>query len=516
MSAPSATEGTAKARYAQLDSDRLPYLRRARAAAALTIPSLIVPDGHTPTSELPTPYQSFGARGVNNLAARTALTLFPPGTPFHKLTLSEDAREQAGASEGEVAAGLARAERMTVADLEASAYRGVMVEALKHLLVAGQFGMFWPETGRPRLFPLTHFVVLRSPSGRLLEAIVQEKLSWAELEDDVVDQLVAGGVPQAAECRGKVDKTIDVYTHVRWQGKRVIWHQEVENVVIEGSVGNKPADRSPWMFPRLMEEAGSSYSRGYVEDYIGDLKSLEALRESIVNGALAASWMLLLLNPGSTLTIDDIRTAASGSVLYGTKEDLTAAQLDKIPDLAFVESVAAKIEEALAHAFLLNSAIQRNGERVTAEEIRYMADELETQLGGLYSTLAYDLQIPVVQASMGRLESRGRLPRLPSDLAAPTIVTGAEALGRGNDITRLRTFASVVQETYGPEVLAQNTDPSEFMARLAAGLNIVADGLVKTAEQVEEDQDAAAGAAMLGVAAEQSIAAGAAPEAVPA
>ena len=52
-----------------------------------------------------------------------------------------------------------------------------------------------------------------------------------------------------------------------------------------------------------------------------------------------------------------------------------------------------RIEERLAFDFLLNSAIQRKAERVTAEEIRYMAQELETAQGGVYSILSQEMQL---------------------------------------------------------------------------------------------------------------------------
>ncbi|WP_416142518.1 portal protein [Escherichia coli] len=44
-----------------------------------------------------------------------------------------------------------------------------------------------------------------------------------------------------------------------------------------------------------------------------------------------------------------------------------------------------------------NSAVQRTGERVTAEEIRYVASELEDTLGGVYSILSQELQLPLVR-----------------------------------------------------------------------------------------------------------------------
>jgi hypothetical protein len=69
---------TAKQRYEKLQADRQHYLDRARECSELTIPTLIPDDGFESSSELYTPFQSVGARGVNNLASKLLLLLLPP------------------------------------------------------------------------------------------------------------------------------------------------------------------------------------------------------------------------------------------------------------------------------------------------------------------------------------------------------------------------------------------------------------------------------------------------------
>ena len=74
-------------RWNFLHTGRTQVLRRARDAAALTIPSLLPEEGHTENSVLPQPYQSLGARGVNNLSSKLLLALLPPSTSFFRLTM---------------------------------------------------------------------------------------------------------------------------------------------------------------------------------------------------------------------------------------------------------------------------------------------------------------------------------------------------------------------------------------------------------------------------------------------
>ena len=59
----------------------------------------------------------------------------------------------------------------------------------------------------------------------------------------------------------------------------------------------------------------------------------------------------------------------------------------KLGDFRIAYDTMQRIETRLEHAFLLNASVQRQAERVTAEEIRFMAEALEQSLGGIYDEL---------------------------------------------------------------------------------------------------------------------------------
>ena len=58
----------------------------------------------------------------------------------------------------------------------------------------------------------------------------------------------------------------------------------------------------------------------------------------------------------------------------------------------------------LGAAFLLNTAVTRDAERVTAQEIRMQAQELESSLGGVYSRLANELQLPLAKRLLQEID----------------------------------------------------------------------------------------------------------------
>jgi hypothetical protein len=145
------------------------------------------------------------------------------------------------------------------------------------------------------------------------------------------------------------------------------------------------------------------------------------------------------------------------------------------------------INDRLGAAFLLNSSVQRAAERVTAEEVRFMAQELETALGGVYSILSQEFQLPLINLLLESLTKQGKMPRMPKDSVKPTVVTGIEALGRGQDLNKLASFLQYLQPL-GPEVIANEMNLGDYIDRLAASLGIDTSGLIKSEEQKAQEQ----------------------------
>jgi hypothetical protein len=482
---------TLKAAYSRLEVDREPYLNRARACSAITIPSLVPPKGHTHTSPLPTPYQSLGSRGVNNLAAKLLLTQLPPNQPFFKLAMDDQAREELGAKVGEAEKGLNKYERIVTADLEATSTRPAAFELFKHLIIAGNALTYDSPRGKFMVYGLRQFVCQRDPSGDPLLIVLKEDISPDSVPVGVRDAVMTAAKSQ----QGGAMKTLELYTGIRRVGQFMVVSQEIAGIAIPGSDGKFPVDKCPWRATRMIIVEGEDYGRSYCEEFIGDLKSLELLTQSMVHAAAAAAKIVFLVNPNGMTSEEDFEEAMGGDVRTGKADDITVVTLDKQSDFSVVEQRIGKLTEALSYSFLLNSAIQRNGERVTAEEIRYMAQELESTLGGLYSSLSQEFQLPLVVSRIANLERKGKLPPLPKGLVRPMITTGVDAIGRGNDFAKLREYVAFLTETLGPEKVAKLLVEDELARRAAAGIGIESDGLVRTeddlAELAEQEQQMA-------------------------
>lgn len=490
--------------YESLATLREPFLIRARACSALTIPTLIPPLGHSATTPLPTPYQSLGARGVNNLSAKLLMTLFPPNQPNVKLTISESYREKLGASIGTVEKALSKAEQILLRDLETSGVRPAMSIALKHLLIGGNVLLYDdPDSGKLRVYSMTQFVVSRDPAGNVLRIIVKESVSPETLPKNLQEIVEAKrGKAQDASMH---EKSLDLFTCIFLDEGRWNVYQELDDLPVPDSEGTYPLDKCPWHVARLNIVENQDYARSFVEEYYGDLKSLELLTKAMVNATMAAAKVVFLVKPNGVTEEDDLKEAEGGDVLTGNAEDVTTLHIEKRADFATAETRIQKLTEALSYAFLLNSAIQRAGERVTAQEIRYMANELESGLGGIYSSLSQEIQLPMLNSRMAALMRRGELPNLPKDIVQPMITTGIDALGRGNDAQKLMEFAKALSETFGPEAAANLIKRGEFISRLASAQGINPDGLAKSDEELAQEQMQAQQAAMAQAAIAPSI-----------
>lgn len=126
-----------------------------------------------------------------------------------------------------------------------------------------------------------------------------------------------------------------------------------------------------------------------------------------------------------------------------------------------------------------------------------MAQDLDSALGGNFSTFSLEFQAPYLRAKMAQMRRAGKLPQLPKNTIRPVIVTGLDALGRGAELDNLRAFVKDVVELGGPQALDSNLYFSDLLSRLAVARGIKTDGLVKPEDVVAQENAAKQEAAMV-------------------
>lgn len=490
-----AAEG-AKSTYERLKNTRNDYIVRAEDCAKYTIPSLFPKDSDNGGTNYTTPWQSIGARGLNNLASKLMLALFPVGSPFFKLNVSEmEVKQLSGDPSAiqEVTKGLSMVERIVLNYMDANSFRPALFDVARQLIVAGNSLLYIPRadevdeglSAAPKAYRLSSYVVERDGHDNILQLITLDMIARAALPEDVLATVDANG-------EGELAEEFEVYTHVYRdpESKTFKSYQEVDGVVVDGTDGEYPLDALPWVPVRCIKIAGEDYGRSFVEEYLGDLKSLENLYEAMVKMSMIAAKVLFLVNPNGVTQVRRIAKANTGDFVAGRKQDIEVFQLEKGQDFNTAKAIADSIETRLSRAFLLNSSVQRGGERVTAEEIRYVAGELEQTLGGVYSILSQELQLPLVRILLKNLEATKKIPNLPKEAIEPAVATGLEALGRGQDLDKLKLFLDMIVSLSA--VQDEDLNMADLKLRVANSLGIDSEGLLLTQEQKEQKMAEAA------------------------
>ena len=134
-----------------------------------------------------------------------------------------------------------------------------------------------------------------------------------------------------------------------------------------------------------------------MEEFLGDLKSLEALSQALIEGSAAAAKVVFLVSPSSTTKPQTLAKAGNGAIIQGRPDDVQVVQVGKTADFTTAYEMAG-IGQRISDAFMVLNI--RQSERTTAEEVRLTQLELEQQLGGMFSLLTDEFLKPYLERTL--------------------------------------------------------------------------------------------------------------------
>lgn len=371
--------------------------------------------------------------------------------------------------------------------------RVVLHQAMKHLIVTGNVLVYMGSSG-VKLYPLDRYVVVRDGEGQPTEIVTVESINRQFLPEQFQKPKRTVNSVDDNTSMPAVDVTVGedeaaVYTWAKLKDGQWRWRQEVDGEIIEDSYGKSPKSICPFLPLRFNVCDGEDYGRGRIEEYLGDLKSLEGLMQAMVEGSAAASKVVFLVSPSATVKPSILAKAGNGAIIQGRPDDVSAVQVQKQADFSTAYQMITQLNQRLSEAFLVLTV--RQSERTTAEEIRYVSQELNEQLGGIYGNLTTELLRPYLQRKLFTLQRSGVLPKLPKGVVFPTVIAGIEGIGRGQDRESLMQFMQTIAQALGPEALVKYVNPEEAIKRLAAAQGIDPVELIKTAEQRQQEMQQA-------------------------
>lgn len=495
-------------------SQRAAILNKARACASLSKPWVLPDEGHTENDDFNDNYQSIGCRGGTHAVGKLLSALF--GNLWFNRKLSAEILynpQIPPQAKQQMSQQLFLQELTAYSVLESShsgrgrlRKRGGFLsrkrQALEQIVITGDVLEKLSDDNILRVFRRDQYVTQRDSSTDILYHITKEKIDPLSLSDDQrrkaeIDDEKLLDMP-ARERMG------DLYTKVEWQPISKIWviTQEYDGYdIVKSEEAVTPYFATPYdLVP------GENYGRGLIEQNYGDLGSLDSLEKSRLEILGEAAKSLSVIDENSNMRPKDL-DKPSGSVIHGRVRD------GRIQDVAHLAGAHAPDYQMLTHgidhktqdlgkAFMLESDTQPQKDRVTRYQAQRIAMELDAGWGGIYTAIADDQQVPLVERLFYNLERDLLIAKVPEDGVTIDTLTGINALKREESANKLMTYTQAVSQL-GPQAMQRINIPV-LMDVLARYSGIHEPGLIKSDEQVEQEQQQQQQQALLQQAAEKA------------
>ena len=475
-------------RFTELRTHREESLILARECSKLTKPLVVPQSGHVPGQTMSMPQQSHGARLVSNLVSQLLLILFPPGVPFFKLDLqSVDVRELAKGLEvapGKTMYDTLRESFVSLENncsirFETMGLREKIRMVILQLVVSGN-SLYLKLKDDIELIPLEDWVCSRDGSGELIEVIYRQHLT---VTPKLIKEL-------SLDNKAESDGVVTVFTRCyrgddKWTVDKYVDAAPEPYKTLRVNPGDFWVNIPVWELT-----PGEDYGRGPVEESLGDLRTYESGTQIVKESASALAKVIFTVRPNGLTKARDVADAENTEIISGQAEDVGVIQANKVYDMSGFIQFLNGIKMELDFAFMMPNVIRRDAERVTAEEIRRMATELEKSRGGTYNNLSKNLQGPVAELLIADvLRNSAALSNLKANDLLPIVNTGLQGLGRSLELESTLMFLNDLKMIPGMEQLV---DQNQLIHRLAALRGLEMSSVIKSPEMLQQEAQAQA------------------------
>lgn len=513
--------------FDSLDNNRGSLLDRLYDFSELTIPGLLPRTGYTQTAQLPVPYSSMPARGITRLASRMVSALYPMNdVPFFELRLDLPVEPGQGTDPKGAYEVLGRIERRVTDKLSGTNLRSALYTAMQHIITVGDCLIEVTPEYTFAIHRVDNYVMRRRPDGEWYDMVVRTPVDCSALPQYLLD---AGfeNKERPAEDRFNNDITNSdaVFTHVlKNPDGSTTFHREFDGRVFEdGSY-----DVCPFVPLGWNHIPGEDYHRGLIEENWSDVRALDGLSESLLDSVAANAEFRFGVNPAGLTEIEDILSSENGSFVPAAPNDVFPIQLQNQAQVGATQASVASKEQALGQVFLMNSAVQPTGERVTATQIRVIASELEQALGGVFGAVSRAFQRPIIRRVMIQMvrdgilvpEGQGASQEIEAAILDENGVmkievrSGLAALNREVENDKMMQVMQVAAQL--PPQATETINWSGMMDRWLATFGIETAGIVKSPQEMQQQQMQAQQAQVAQAGAEAAaVQAGQSPEATP-
>ena len=466
-------------RFQTLDGNRSGKMYRSRSCSALTIPMLLPPEGWDDHRALPQPYSSVSSRGVTSLSSRILSALIPLNdAPFFQFGMVDGSE-----APHEVDAYLETLSYQVYRKLISTNLRETVYQALQSLIVVGDSLIIMDTDYFFTTYRLDQYVVQRDVMGEVMEVL---HLEYESIDPD--DIRFQGG---DIEYRDGFRTLVCQYLYNK---EHNVWHYSKED-----SKGNVESTGEylvcPFAVLRWTGMTGENYGRSHCEDILGDILSLEAFTKAQIEGLAAASTFWIGIDPSGVTEVDDIASRRNGSFVSARQPDVftISPAATMVSQVQAASNAVEAMRREVGQAFLSTGQAIPSGDRVTATAVRMIGSELETILGGAFSSIARTLMEPLVKRCLVQMLDNGLLdPTLGEQFfdedstLSVDIITGLQALSRDTDLQKLMQMGDMVRNL-PPEAIA-TFKWDAYASQLISSLGFDPRMWVKDPEVIKQEQ----------------------------
>ena len=436
------------------------------------------------------------------LVSKLGVALFRPGWFRHKPSAKLEANVAENELEGFKAL-LYERDRTILAKLESTQYRIKMQVLLENIVVIGPALGKMMDSYHIKAFRFDQWVQKLASDSDPLWLITLEKKDPLQLSDEILAK--AGLQRDQLESKSDSERDLELYTRCTKQSRGgFVIEQELNKKIIKTS--EEPV--TPYLRPGYIEVPGENYSRGFVEERLGDLRSYNGLNRAILIGTTAAAKVHPVIDESKGFRVADLMkksgTILTGRVVGGVVDGVGYVRVDKNADFSVAMNHAAVIEKRLGKQFLLETEAQPEGERVTKYQVQRIARQLEGALGGVYTHIADELQRPLIERTEYQMQRDGLLQPLPKGLADEVeieLLTGVEALSRQGELERLGGALEFVAQIPGA---VERINWGAVTTDIFRGFDTDADRYIKSEAQIQAERQAVMQQQLQAVAGEQA------------
>lgn len=434
---------------------------------------------------------AIGPRLVNHLSHRVIDTMFPNDAPFFNIDLTPEATREFRAKDpkGERWAALQQdlreVENAAVRNMDLTAYRPQAITAIQLNIITGNSLIFRHPDGKRSVYSLKDFCVERSIVGMPLKVVLRDVKRYGSLDEELREAVMAAGKEKAY----KDDTPCNLYTFFEYRSDKWYMRQAVDDVEVEAAQTSYNVTDFPCLILAWNLARGENYGRGLVEEYAVMFHNVDVLTSALIDMIGVAADLKILVNPAGSTDVEEFASARRGDYVAGKEGDLHVPEFQFAVNIEVVSAAIQKYERELSQAFLLSSAGVRDAERVTAEEIRFFAREMESAFGGIYSRLALEWQKREADYQLSQLKLGNFLGE--SAKLETTVTAGLQTLTRDGKLERLRLAVADLQMLDAvPEDLRAAINPAKFAAHIFGNRGVDASTFLYTADEMAANRQA--------------------------